>query len=135
MPQRVDSSPILEDWAPLVPAGRRMLAMPDSEVVVLTGTLFGDPRFPDGTCVVTSCVVELDPDGGIARTGSTRYRLGSPSCVFRRWMEEHGHLLADFARRVPAIDREDLATVRARFAPEPTTGAPATQSSARIELG
>ncbi|HKA28519.1 MAG TPA: hypothetical protein VKH82_04020 [Candidatus Binatia bacterium] len=104
MPQRVDSSPILEDWALLVPAGRRMLAMPDSEVVVLTGTLFGDRRFPDGTCVVTSCVVELDPAGGIARTGSTRYRLGSPSCVFRRWMEEHGHLLADFVRRVPAIE-------------------------------
>jgi hypothetical protein len=110
MPQRVDSSPILEDWAPLVPAGRRMLAMPDSEDVVLTGTLFGDRRFPDGTCVVTSCVVELDPVGGIARTGSTRYRLGGPSCVFRRWMEEHGHLLADFVRRVPAIEREDLAT-------------------------
>jgi hypothetical protein len=125
MSHRVDSSPILEDWAPLVPAGRRLLAMPDSEVVVLTGTLFGDPRFPDGTCVVTSCVVELDPVAGLARTGSTRYRLGSPSGVFRRWMEEHGHRLVDFARRA-AIGRDDLATVRARFAPEPTTGAPAT---------
>jgi hypothetical protein len=122
MSHRVDSSPILEDWAPLVPAGRRLLALPDSEVIVLTGTLFGDRRFPDGTCVVTSCVVELDPVGGMARTGSTRYRLGSPSGVFQRWMDEHGHGLVDFERRAPAIDRDDLATARARFAPEPAAG-------------
>jgi len=127
MSHRVDSTPILEDWAPLVPTGRRLLALPDSEVVVLTGTLFGDGRFPDGTCVVTSCVIELDPVGGTARTRSTRYRLGSPSDVFGRWMDEHGHRLEDFARRAPAIGHDDLATVpRARFAPEPITGYPAS---------
>jgi hypothetical protein len=127
MADRVDSSPILEDWAPLVPADRRLLALPDSEVVVLIGTLFGDYRFSDGTCVVTSCVTELDPVGGTARTRSTHYRLGRPSDVFCRWMDEHGHRLEDFARRAPAIGHDDLATVpRARFAPEPITGLPET---------
>ena len=127
MSHRVDSSPILEDWAPLVPAGRRLLALPDSEVVVLTGTIFGDRRFPDGTCVVTSCVVEFDPAGGTARTRSTRYRLGSPSDVFHRWLDEHGHRVEDFARRAPAIDDDRLATVPlAPFAPGPITSFPAT---------
>ena len=127
MSHRVDSSPILEDWAPLVPAGRRLLALPDSEDVVLTGTVFGDRRFPEGTCVVTSCVVELDPVGGTARTRSTHYRLGSPSDVFHRWMDAHGHRLEDFARRAPALGHDDLATVPlAPFAPEPINGFPAT---------
>lgn len=126
MPHRVDSTPILEGWALLVPAGRRLLAMPDSEVVVLTGALFGDRRFPDGTCVVTSWVVELDPVGGMALTRGTRYLLGRPSQLFARWASEHGHRLADFVRHAPAIASDDLDLPRTRRALVSDTGLLAT---------
>jgi hypothetical protein len=95
-----EALPRLERWALLVPTGRRLLATPDSPVVVLTGTVSGHPRFPNGAAVVTSCVLELDLASGHARTRSGRYTLGLPSRVFVRWMRQHACGLADFARTV-----------------------------------
>jgi len=90
--------PRLERWALLVPSGRRLLATPDSPVVVLTGTVSGHPRFPNGAAVVTSCVLELDLASGQARTRSGHYTLGAPSRAFLRWMRQHTCGLEDFAR-------------------------------------
>src|SRR5262245_30834847 len=95
-----EALPRLERWALLVPAGRRLLATPDSPVVVLTGTVSGHPRFPNGVAVVTSCVLEFDLASGQARTRSGRYTLGVPSRVFLRWMRQHACGLEDFARSV-----------------------------------
>jgi len=95
-----EALPRLERWALLVPAGRRLLATPESPVVVLTGTVSGHPRFPNGAAVVTSCVLELDLVNGEARTRSGRYTLGVPSRVFLRWMRQHACGLDDYARTV-----------------------------------
>jgi hypothetical protein len=94
------SIPTLERWALLVPTGRRLLATPDHPAVVLTGVVSGDPRFPNGAAIVTSCVLALDPVRAVAHTRTTCYRLGKPSRVFLRWVREHGHAVADFARGV-----------------------------------
>jgi len=93
-----EALPRLERWALLVPSGRRLLATPDSPVVVLTGTVSGHPRFPNGAAVVTSCVLELDLASGQARTRSGRYTLGAPSRAFLRWIRQHTCGLEDFAR-------------------------------------
>jgi hypothetical protein len=93
-----EALPRLEGWALLVPSGRRLLATPDSPAVVLTGTVSGHPRFPNGAAVVTSCVLELDLASAQARTRSGRYLLGVPSRVFLRWMRQHACGLEDFAR-------------------------------------
>jgi len=94
------SIPRLERWALLVPSGGCFLATPGHPTVVLTGVVSGDPRFPDGAAIVTSCVLALDPVRAVAHTRTSRYRLGKPSRVFLRWVLEHGHALADFARGV-----------------------------------
>src|SRR4029450_13664146 len=93
--------PTLERWARLGPSGRRLLATPDHPAVVLTGVVSGDPRFPNGAAVVTSCVLSLDPVRAVARRRTTRHRLGKPTRVFLHWKREHGHAVADFARGVP----------------------------------
>jgi hypothetical protein len=40
------------------------------------GDVFGHNRFPDGTLVKTSTVVELDVAAGILKTRNSTYRLG-----------------------------------------------------------
>lgn len=42
----------------------------------LTGRAYGHPKFPDGTCVVTSRVVWLSEAAGLAQTLNTLYVLG-----------------------------------------------------------
>ena len=101
MSSPVESLPVVERWALLIPSERRLLATPDSPIVVLTGAVQGDPRFPNGAAIVTSRVLELDPTTALARTRNARYRLGTPSRVFLRWLREHGHALDDLARSAP----------------------------------
>src|SRR5262245_51671057 len=86
----IDTPAIVDRWALLVPSGRRLLATPDAPVFVLTGAVHGDPRFPDGAAIVTSWVLEFDPARAFGRTRTTRYRLGTPSRVFLRWLRELG---------------------------------------------
>ena len=76
MSSPVESLPVVERWALLIPSERRLLATPDSPIVVLTGSVQGDPRFPNGAAIVTSRVLELDPTTALARTRNARYRLG-----------------------------------------------------------
>ena len=111
MSSRFDTLPILRRWALLVPS-RRRLATPDTPVVVLTGEIHGDPRFPNGAAIVTSCVLELDPAEWLARTRTSRYRLGAPSRVFLRWLRSLGHGVDSFARGIPAMDPRALTAAR-----------------------
>jgi hypothetical protein len=99
MARRTDGIPLLDRWALLVPSGARLLATPRAPVLVLTGVIHGDARFPDGAAIVTSRVLELDHAAGHARTRTTRYRLGRPSRLFRRWLRDRGHVITEFARR------------------------------------
>src|SRR5262245_26092956 len=105
MSLRLDAVPMLSRWALLVPSRRHALATPDAPAVVLTGTVHGDPRFPNGAAIVTSCVLELDAAGAFARTRTSRYRLGRPSRPFLRWVHELGCTLDDFSRSVGDGDR------------------------------
>ena len=98
MSSRLDSWPVVERWALLIPSEHRLLATADSPIVILTGSVQGDSRFPDGAAIVTSRVLELDPTRALARTRTGRYRLGTPSRLFLRWLAEHGHALDDLAR-------------------------------------
>src|SRR5262245_11271967 len=111
------SIPTLERWALLVPSGPRLLATPDHPAVVLTGVVSGDPRFPNGAAVVTSCVLSLDPVRAVAHTRTTCYRLGTPSRLFLRWMREQGHAVTDFARGVPDAGAAALARDEGTAAP------------------
>jgi hypothetical protein len=98
MPSRPDAVPILHRWALLLPSGHRLPATPGAPAMVLTGEIHGDPRFPDGAAIVTSRVLGLDPARRLARTRFSRYRLGTPSRLFLRWLRERGHDLDAFAR-------------------------------------
>jgi hypothetical protein len=104
MPPRPDPVPILDRWALLLPSGQRLLATPGAPTIVLTGEVHGDPRFPDGAAIVTSRVLELDPARRLARTRFSRYRLGTPSRLFRRWLRDNGGDLAAFTRTAPGAD-------------------------------
>lgn len=44
----------------------------------LRGQIYGDPRFPDGSPIITSRVVEYDKATGRARTKNANYELGKP---------------------------------------------------------
>jgi hypothetical protein len=70
----MDSSnlPVLTDWE-LEPGYSAELG---SVCYVLTGTISNDSRFPDGRRIITSRVVVLDNESGIARTRNTLYKLG-----------------------------------------------------------
>ncbi|OYU77440.1 MAG: hypothetical protein CFE32_05680 [Alphaproteobacteria bacterium PA3] len=64
--------PRLEDWFPaIVPE--------ETEALALIGTVTGHPRLSDGRPIVTSNVVVLNVDAGLARTMSRWYRLGGGS--------------------------------------------------------
>ena len=102
MPSRFDPLPSLHRWALLMPSDHRILAMPDAPAVVLAGTVHGDPRFPNGAAIVTSLVLELDPLRSFARTRTTRYRLGTPSRLFLRWLHDLGYAVDALARLAPA---------------------------------
>src|SRR4029453_15302811 len=78
-----EALPRLEGGAPPLPSGRPLLAPPDSPAVVLTGTVSGHPRFPNGAAVVTSCVLELDLASARARTRSGRYLPGGSAPASR----------------------------------------------------
>jgi len=115
MPSRLDTVPTLHRWALLVPSGRRLLATPDAPVIVLTGAVHGDPRFPDGAAIVTSSVLELVPARGFARTRAGLYRLGAPSRLFLRWLRDNGTDLGAFARIALGLDaRTPAATCEGR---------------------
>jgi len=103
----VETVPLLERWALVVPSGRHLLATPDSPAVVLAGVVRGDPRFPNGAAIVTSRVLELDLARALARTRGSRYRLGAPSRFCLRWVRAHGLRLADYARSASAAESPD----------------------------
>ncbi len=93
--------PILDYWSVIIPGGCERFAPPTSPAVALTGQVRGDARFPDGSRVVTSRVLEIDVDRGTARTGRSLYRLGEPSPRFLDWTRVRGHRIADFTRGAP----------------------------------
>jgi len=119
---RRDTRPILHRWALLVPSNHRLLATPDAPAIVLAGVVRGDPRFPDGAAVVTSCLLELDALRGFARTRTTSYRLGRPSRLFLRWLDDLGYAIDAFTRLAPGPARRDLATAWREAAPATSTG-------------
>ena len=123
MSSRFYRLPILHRWALLVPSNRRLLATPDAPAVVLVGVVRGDPRFPDGAAIVTSCVLELDPQRGFARTRATRYRLGTPSPLFLRRLHELGYAVEAFARLAPEANRRGFAAERRGVASSLPAGA------------
>lgn len=49
------------------------------EVPCLLGNAFGHPNIFDGHASISSELFYFDPEGGIARTFSRWYRLGTPS--------------------------------------------------------
>ncbi len=42
------------------------------------GEVYDDPRFEDGTAIITTRVVTLDLESGVARTKNSNYILGTP---------------------------------------------------------
>jgi hypothetical protein len=72
----MSKQPRLEDWF-----------LTDNDL--LFGRVYDDPRFPDGTIVRTTRVVELDHATGTARTKFTNYILGKP-CSSRTTAGEPG---------------------------------------------
>src|SRR5262245_14831625 len=120
---RRDIHPILHRWALLVPSNHRLLATPDAPAIVLAGVVRGDPRFPDGAAVVTSCLLELDPLRGFARTRTTSYRLGRPSRLFLRWLDDLGYAIDAFIRLAPGPARPGRVAAPRETAPSTPTGA------------
>eukprot|EP00966_Prymnesium_polylepis_P256665 5928632-Prymnesium_polylepis.1 len=59
--------PVVEEWKPIE----------DDGVSCLSGKIFNDPRFVDGSPVVTSYLVRIDHL--LAETARSKYVLGTPS--------------------------------------------------------
>lgn len=71
-PEPGHDMPMLEDWFPAIVPEK-------TEELALIGTVSGHPRLRDGRPIVTSNVVVLNVDAGLARTMSRWYRLGERS--------------------------------------------------------
>jgi hypothetical protein len=65
------------DAAPLLEA-HQMYSRPTA---CLSGDVFGHPLLPDGRDIMTSQLIFMDTDIGIARTINRWYRLGHPAGV------------------------------------------------------
>lgn len=74
-------NPRLENWGVQIPAGLAVdgYMAPEqlNEYMVLSGEIYDDDRFDDGTRVSTSIIEELDVVKGFARTRNTTYILGT----------------------------------------------------------
>jgi hypothetical protein len=57
---------ILEHWGYVVPG---------NPVFGLSGSVYGHPKFPDGTYITTSSLVWIDESAGLAKTLNTHYIL------------------------------------------------------------
>lgn len=73
-PMHDPGMPMLEDWFPAIVPEK-------TEELALIGTVTGHPRLRDGRPIVTSNVVMLNVDAGLARTVSRWYRLGDRSSM------------------------------------------------------
>ena len=69
--------PVVEEWEPVEDYG----------VFCLSGKIFNDPRFVDGSFVVTSGLVWIDHL--LAKTARSKYMLGTPSVDYIRFREEY----------------------------------------------
>ena len=66
----------LEQWAICASSDVTPYTPPECIKRVLTGLVYGHPRFPDGSSVRTSELVELNLDWMWGQTCNTRYELG-----------------------------------------------------------
>lgn len=75
-PGAVIDMPVLDDWFPVIVPSK-------TEELALLGTVTGHPRLRDGRPIITSNVVVLNVDAGLARTLSRWYRLADRSNMAR----------------------------------------------------
>jgi hypothetical protein len=69
--------PVVEEWQPIEDDGH----------FCLSGKIFNDPRFVDGSPIVTSGLVWIDHL--LAKTARSKYVLGTPSVDYMRFREQH----------------------------------------------
>lgn len=69
--------PVVEEWQPIE----------DDGLFCLSGKIFNDPRFVDGSPIVTSGLVWIDHL--LAKTARSKYVLGTPSVDYMRFREQH----------------------------------------------
>ena len=69
---------------------------PELGRTVLSGNIYEDTRFSDGTQVTTSSVKELSIKNKKATTKNTEYTLGIPDKSFLEWLESRGCVLEDY---------------------------------------
>ena len=69
--------PVVEEWQPIE----------DDGLFCLSGKIFNDTRFVDGSPIVTSGLVWIDHL--LAKTARSKYVLGTPSVDYIRFREQH----------------------------------------------
>lgn len=75
----IEKAPILDQWC----------AIHDTDTVVLIGYVTGHPHIRDEGRSRTSLVLQIQPEGGWARTWNRFYRLGAASrLTFFEWQHE-----------------------------------------------
>ena len=75
----------IEEWAVVNGSDNPYLA-PELCPLRLTGTCVNHPNIPAGE-IVSSDLVMIDEEQGIARSMNTQFSLGTPSPDFLKWMK------------------------------------------------
>ena len=57
----------------------------------LAGYIFGDPRFEDGTYIVTSRIISSNGKSVVTESGSHSWLGGGPEAAWREWCIEKGY--------------------------------------------
>jgi len=89
--------PRLENWS-IVSTNISPYAAPELASPKLEGNIYDDEkgRFPDGSYVLTSRIVEFDSENMVAQTRNTKYILGEMSKEFQSYLDGSGHKLSDY---------------------------------------
>ncbi len=81
--------PRLENWSLHFTDDNEFLA-PELRQQVLSGNVFDDDRFPNGSGITTGHVVAMDLDNRTAETARTKYVLGKADPHWMEWLRENG---------------------------------------------
>jgi hypothetical protein len=87
--------PRLEEWS-IVSIPSNPFQAPELWSKRLSGKVYDDDRFEEGSIVTTSRLVELNLKSGYALTKNTRYELGSPSDEYIEWLTSQGKTIEDY---------------------------------------
>ena len=90
-----DKNPRLDNWEVVIWQEDPFKA-PEQCPIVLSGTVIGHPKLPDGSKISTSSVLFIDLDKNEAGTKSRKYSLGDPNPGFLDYIVSINRTLRDY---------------------------------------